>query len=105
MHQMSLNFDQILNIVKRLPQSDKLKLSQELEKDSQNIIEKWQYLIKHHQELDEVTPLSNSEIDTICQYLAEQNQTRPMIESEQKIGIPHNFNDPLPDEILNSFYQ
>jgi len=49
--------------------------------------------------------LSNSEIDIICQYLAKQNQARPIIKPEQKIDIPDNFNDPLPDEILNAFYQ
>jgi hypothetical protein len=62
-------------------------------------------LIEHHQELDESSPLSNSEIDIICQYLAKQKKRRPIIKPEQKIDIPDNFNDPLPDEILNSFYQ
>ncbi len=34
MYQLPLNFDQILNLVKQLPKTDKLKLSQELEKDT-----------------------------------------------------------------------
>jgi hypothetical protein len=105
MDQLPLSFEQILTLVKQLPESDKLKLKQVLKKDNQNIIKKWQYLREHHQELDEINPLSNSEIDTICQYLAEHNKTRPLIKSEQKIEIPDNFNDPLPDDILNSFYE
>lgn len=35
-YQLTLNFDQVLDLVKQLPQSDKLKLSQELEKDTLN---------------------------------------------------------------------
>ncbi|ELR98291.1 hypothetical protein [Gloeocapsa sp. PCC 73106] len=105
MYQLPLNFEQILTLVKQLPEEDKLRLNQILKKDNQNIIKKWQYLIEHHQELDELNPLSNSEIDTICQYLAEHNQTRPLIQSEQKIGITDNFNDSLPDDILKSFYE
>ena len=34
MPQLPLNFDQILNLVKELLETDKLKLSQELEKDT-----------------------------------------------------------------------
>jgi len=105
MYQLPLNFEQILTLVEQLPEDDKLKLSQVLQKDEPKIIEKWQYLREHHRELDELNPLSNSEIDLICQYLAKQNQARPIIKPEQKIDIPDNFNDPLPDEILNAFYQ
>ena len=36
MYQLSLNFEQILQLVKQLPEADKLKLSQELEKDTLN---------------------------------------------------------------------
>ncbi|MGK7943725.1 MAG: hypothetical protein AB4058_04580 [Microcystaceae cyanobacterium] len=105
MYQLPLKFEQILILVEQLPEDDKLKLRKVLQKDEQSVIKKWHYLIENHQELDELHPLSNSEIDTICQYLAQKNQTRPVIEAEQKIEIPDNFNDPLPDDILNSFYQ
>ena len=33
MYQLSLNFEQILELVKQLPESEKLRLSKELEKD------------------------------------------------------------------------
>ena len=104
MSELPLNFEQILTLVKQLPEEDQLKLSQVLQKDESKIIEKWQYLVEHHQELDESSPLSNREIDIICQYLANQNQRRPIINPEQKIDISDNFNDPLPDEILKTFY-
>ena len=35
-YQLTLNFDQILDLVKQLPESDKIKLSQELEKETLN---------------------------------------------------------------------
>jgi len=35
-YQLTLNFDQILDLVKQLPESDKIKLSKELEKDTLN---------------------------------------------------------------------
>lgn len=36
MYQLSLNFEQILELVKQFPETQKLKLSQELEKDTLN---------------------------------------------------------------------
>jgi hypothetical protein len=35
-YQLTLNFDQILDLVKQLPESDKIKLSKELEKETLN---------------------------------------------------------------------
>ncbi|MFM6061033.1 MAG: type II toxin-antitoxin system VapB15 family antitoxin [Microcystis panniformis] len=35
-YQLSLNFDQILDLVKQLPESDKIQLSKELEKETLN---------------------------------------------------------------------
>ncbi len=36
-YQLTLNFDQILDLVKQLPESDKIKLSKELEKETVRI--------------------------------------------------------------------
>ena len=35
-NQLTLNFDQILDLVKQLPESDKIQLSKELEKETLN---------------------------------------------------------------------
>ena len=35
-YQLALNFDQILDLVKQLPESEKIQLSQELEKETLN---------------------------------------------------------------------
>jgi hypothetical protein len=35
-YQLTLNFDQVLDLVKQLPESDKIKLSKELEKETLN---------------------------------------------------------------------
>ena len=35
-YQLTLNFDQILDLVKQLPESDKIRLSKELEKETLN---------------------------------------------------------------------
>lgn len=75
------------------------------QKDTQQIINKWEYLRENHQELDPLNPLSNEEIDLICEYLKQQNKPRPTIETKTKINVPDNFNESLPDDILNSFYQ
>lgn len=104
MYQLKLNFEQILTLVKQLPIEEKIKLTKEIEKDTQQIIKKWQYLLKNHEELDPQNPLSNEEIDVICEYLKQQNKPRPTIETETKINVYDNFNEPLPDDILNSFY-
>lgn len=100
MYQLQLNFEQILRLVKQLPIEDKLKLRQEIEKDTQQIINKWEYLRKNHQELDPLNPLSNEEIDIICEYLKQENKPRPTIETQTKINVPDNFNEPLPADNL-----
>ena len=49
--------------------------------------------------------LSNEEIDQICDLLAKQNQKRPSVFAEGEFTVPDNFNDPLPSEIMDSFYE
>ena len=105
MYQLPLNFEQILGLVKQLPIEDKLRLTKEIEQDTQKIINKWEYLRKNNQELDPSNPLSNEEIDIVCEHLKQHNKLRPIVEAQTKINVPDNFNEPLPDDILNSFYQ
>lgn len=104
MYQLQLEFEQILTLVKQLPIEEKIKLSQELEKDTQQIIKKWEYLRENNHELDPQNPLSNQEIKIIRHYFKQQNKPIPNVQPEAKINVPDDFNEPLPDDILNSFY-
>jgi ATP-dependent Clp protease ATP-binding subunit ClpA len=68
-------------------------------------MEKWEFLLKHDRERDESDPLSNQEIQMICEVLRRQNKNLPSGLAKSKLNIPDNFNEPLPDEILDLFYQ
>ena len=68
-------------------------------------MDKWQYLIKNNRELDESKPLANVEIEIICQVLSEENKTRPVGLAKSEFAVPDDFNDSLPEDILDSFYQ
>ncbi len=68
-------------------------------------LQKWRYLIKNNQELDEEQPLTDQEIQVICQIFSQENKKRPAGLGEGEFTINDDFNDPLPEEILDLFYQ
>ncbi len=69
------------------------------------LMKKWKYLLENDEELDPLNPLSNREIETICQILSKENKTRPTGFAKGEFTIGDDFNDALPDEIVDEFYQ
>jgi hypothetical protein len=67
-------------------------------------LQKWQFLIKNNQEMDRKNPLSENEIKIICQFLGQANQSRPVGLAKEEFAVPDDFNNPLPDEVLDLFY-
>jgi hypothetical protein len=73
-YQLPLNFEQILTLVKQLPDGEKLRLSQELEKDTRDrtltqLLESFQ--------TDEVSlDTINSEVETVRAELHARQQAR-----------------------------
>lgn len=68
------------------------------------ILKKWEYLLEHDRELDSENPLSDAELETVRQILNRQKKTRPDVPKKEEIYIAEDFNAPLPDDILDSFY-
>ena len=68
------------------------------------LIKKWEYLVNNNQEFDESTPLSNPEIESICQVLKEEDKTRPLGIARGEFSIPDDFKEPLPDDIVDLFF-
>jgi len=48
-------------------------------------------------------PLTNEDIDRIVESYRQQNQQRPVGLAKGEFTVPDDFNDPLPDEILDLF--
>ncbi len=48
-------------------------------------------------------PLTNEDIDRIVESYRQQNKPLPIGLAKNKLNIPDDFNDPLPDEILDLF--
>jgi hypothetical protein len=71
---------------------------------NQSLLNKWQHLCEKGQELDPENPLTESEITQIRQLLYSLNQSCPVGLAEGEFTISDHFNDPLPDDILDSFY-
>ncbi|GBF79794.1 hypothetical protein AsFPU1_1194 [Aphanothece sacrum FPU1] len=67
-------------------------------------LKKWQFLIKNNQEMENKNPLSENEIKIICQFLGQANQSRPVGLAKEEFAVPDDFNNPLPDEVLDLFY-
>jgi hypothetical protein len=67
-------------------------------------LQKWQFLIKNNQEMDRKNPLSENEIKIICQFLGQANQSHPVGLAKEEFAVPDDFNNPLPDEVLDLFY-
>ncbi len=68
-------------------------------------MKKWEYLLKYDQEMDENEPLSDAELDLVRQVLCKQKKNRPIALKKNNIFIADDFNAPLPDDILDLFYQ
>jgi hypothetical protein len=94
-----LNYAQYLS--SKLNKENNLDVLRESESE---IIKKWEYLLEHDQELDPENPLSDSELEVIRQILIRQNKPRPDVPKTEEIFIADDFNAPLPDDILDSFY-
>lgn len=61
-------------------------------------------MLKNNRELDESQPLLDSEIKKICQILSQENKTRPVGLAKDEFTIAEDFNEALPNEILDLFY-
>ena len=48
-------------------------------------------------------PLTNEDIDRVVESYRQQNKQRPIGLAKGQFTIPDDFNDPLPDEILDLF--
>ena len=55
------------------------------------------------QTVDSDFPLTNEDIDRIVESYRQQNKQRPIGLAKGKLSIGDDFNDPLPDEILDLF--
>ena len=71
---------------------------------TEKALQKWQFLVKNNQEMDRKNPLSENEIKIICQFLGQANQSRPVGLAKEEFAVPDDFNNPLPDEVLDLFY-
>ncbi|MCA2672688.1 MULTISPECIES: hypothetical protein [unclassified Microcystis] len=49
------------------------------------------------------TPITNEEIDRIVESYRQQNKLLPIGLAKGEFVVPDDFNDPLPDEILDLF--
>jgi hypothetical protein len=59
--------------------------------------------IEHQPPENTEYPLTNEDIDRIVESYRQQNKQRPIGLAEGEFKIPDDFNDPLPDEILDLF--
>lgn len=60
--------------------------------------------LKHQPELaDSDYPLTNEDIDRIVESYRQQNKPLPIGLAKGEFTVPDDFNDPLPDEILELF--
>ena len=48
-------------------------------------------------------PITNEDIDRIVESYRKQNKPRPIGLAKGEFTVPDDFNDPLPDEILDLF--
>ena len=48
-------------------------------------------------------PITNEDIDRIVESYRQQNKQRPIGLAEGEFTVPDDFNEPLPDEILDLF--
>ena len=62
-----------------------------------------EFLEYQQQSVTTETPITNEDIDRIVESYRQQNKSRPIGLAKGEFVVPDNFNDPLPDEILDLF--
>ncbi|BAG00314.1 MULTISPECIES: hypothetical protein [Microcystis] len=71
---------------------------------TEKALQKWQFLVKNNQEMDNTNPLSENEIKIIWQFLSQSHRSRPVGLARGEFTISDDFNEPLPEEVLDLFY-
>ena len=61
------------------------------------------YLEVSHRSIHPEPPITNEDIDRIVESYRQQNKPLPIGLAEGEFTVPDDFNDPLPDEILDLF--
>ncbi|MBR8829468.1 MAG: hypothetical protein DSM107014_16485 [Gomphosphaeria aponina SAG 52.96 = DSM 107014] len=98
---LTLLSDEQLKLISQLIEQFDLSQTVLTEETQKELISKWEYLVNNNQEIDESKPLSNDEIQIICQILNKENKTRPLGLAKGDFSIDESFNDPLPDDIVD----
>ena len=66
-----------------------------------NSVYKFVDSIENKQPIEDEIPVTNEDIDRIVESYRQQNKPLPIGLAKGKFVVPDDFNDPLPDEILN----
>ncbi|MEM8778586.1 MAG: DUF2281 domain-containing protein [Cyanobacteria bacterium P01_G01_bin.49] len=59
--------------------------------------------LEHKQPIENEIPVTNEDIDRIVASYRQQNKPLPIGLAKGEFVVPDDFNDPLPDEILDLF--
>lgn len=62
-----------------------------------------EFLEYKQQPMENELPITNEDIDRIVESYRRQNKQRPIGLAKGEFTVPDDFNDPLPDEILDLF--
>ena len=68
-----------------------------------NSVYKFVDSLEDKQSIEDEIPVTNEDIDRIVESYRQQNKPLPIGLAKGKFVVPDDFNDPLPDEILNLF--
>lgn len=83
------------------------ELAQKLDKLSteqlKSVCQFVEFLEYQQQSVTTETPITNEDIDRIVESYRQQNKRRPIGLAKGEFTVPDDFNDPLPDEILDLF--
>ncbi|MGK7894370.1 MAG: DUF2281 domain-containing protein [Xenococcus sp. (in: cyanobacteria)] len=83
------------------------ELAQKLDKLSteqlKSVCQFVEFLEYQQQSVTKETPITNEDIDRIVESYRQQNKRRPIGLAKGEFTVPDDFNDPLPDEILDLF--
>ena len=62
-----------------------------------------EFLEYKQQPVESKTPMTNEDIDRVVESYRQQNKPLPIGLAKGEFVVPDDFNDPLPDEILDLF--
>lgn len=101
----TLSYEQLELVANLIHQLEQNFESEKIIEAEEKAIKKWEYLLEKDKKNEQYNSISNEEIVLIRQFFIRESKNLPLDLPKDDFFIADDFNAPLPDDIIDLFYQ